>query len=273
MKKYLIDDWTRQLAEKKLVEVDSKKLENPTIKPTISVVERLHKLKTKNVQLHREKMQREKIEKNLKEKDKILKETAAKLERERQLRRELENKLKDSDNKLEKVEEEVIEDTTEEILSQKNSPVNFTEGNTYIVFEQKPNKSVKYFKDQVGPNKKGLYITRDNPNTIIEKLKTENVQICWLSRIEAEKITTVSGLHDLSILISNFLEENPKSAVFLDGIEYLISNNDFQRVLKLIQQVRDKVTTNNSQLFIAVNAQTLTEQEKNLIGREGIIVK
>lgn len=56
--------------------------------------------------------------------------------------------------------------------------------------------------------------------------------------------------------------------VLLDGLECLITNNNFLTVLKFVQSLRDRVAVNCSILLIALNHSTLDAHELKLLEKE-----
>jgi archaellum biogenesis ATPase FlaH len=54
----------------------------------------------------------------------------------------------------------------------------------------------------------------------------------------------------------------------LDGIEYLITNNNFLTVLRLVQSLRDQIAVNKATLLLSVNPSTLDSHQLNLLERE-----
>jgi hypothetical protein len=142
-------------------------------------------------------------------------------------------------------------------------------GTTYLLFEPTPERSVKLFLRELKEGMKGLYITRSNPNQVRKKYALGDAKICWLTGVRAtNEILSISGLQELSITVSNAIDENPKTVVLLDGVEYLVSNNDFSIVLRLIQQIRDKVSTSESKLIIPMNPNALDARQLTLLERE-----
>jgi hypothetical protein len=142
-------------------------------------------------------------------------------------------------------------------------------GLTYLLLETRPERSIAVFVGEMKKGSKGLYITRSNPNQVKKKFDLGDAKVCWLTGVRAgEGIVSVSGLQELSILVSNFIDENKKSIILLDGVEYLISNNDFSIVLRLLQQIRDKVSTSDSKMLIPLNPNALESRQLTLLERE-----
>jgi archaellum biogenesis ATPase FlaH len=56
--------------------------------------------------------------------------------------------------------------------------------------------------------------------------------------------------------------------ILLDGLEYLITNNSFATVMRLLQSLKDQVAIHQSILVIAVNPSTLESHQLNLLEKE-----
>jgi hypothetical protein len=216
-----------------------------------------------------------------------LKKEIEKLKYEEDLLRKRDERLKWEEDLLEKEEElktrrsSIIDESPIEILDEidkeKTKPVRTEEKNIelesglmYIIEEDQPEKSVKLFLREKERGRDGLYITRSNPEYIKRSYRLDDdTKITWLTTVKAaSNVDSISGLQELSILISNFIDEHDKSVIHLDGLEYLISNNEFQMVLRLIQQVRDRVSTSESVVLVPVNSNALEQRQLTLLKRE-----
>jgi hypothetical protein len=56
--------------------------------------------------------------------------------------------------------------------------------------------------------------------------------------------------------------------VILSGVEYLISQNGFQKVLKLLQHLNDKVAVTDSTLLVPISPLTVSEPELKMLEKE-----
>jgi hypothetical protein len=142
-------------------------------------------------------------------------------------------------------------------------------GTTYLLLEEVPNRAVNLYLRELKGGMRGLYVTRSNPVHVKKKFDLGDSKICWLTGVRAGgDVVSISGLQELSIMVSNTIDESPNSVIFLDGVEYLVSNNDFPIVLRLIQQIRDKVSTSESKLIIPLNPNALESRQLTLLERE-----
>jgi hypothetical protein len=156
----------------------------------------------------------------------------------------------------------------------KQAEVKLEPGATYLMLEENPQRSINLYLNEMKAGMNGLYITRSNPHQVKKEFDLGDSKVCWLTGVRAsDEIVSISGLQELSILISNSIDENPKTVIFLDGVEYLVSNNEFPIVLRLIQQIRDKVSTSESKMIIPVNPNALEGRQLTLLGRECKMLK
>ena len=139
---------------------------------------------------------------------------------------------------------------------------------SYLVEEEKPETSYNLFISTLEKGIKGYCITRNYPAKIRSKFDLKDVPIVWLSNVGRDNAIRPKDLEKLSLSLEQFLSQPDGGIVLLDGLEYLITNNNFISVLRLIQSLRDQVAINQSILLIAVNRSTLESHQLNLLERE-----
>ncbi len=211
-----------------------------------------------------------------------LKKEISKLEYEEQLLRKRDERLRweqemlEAEDKLRKKNEASPVSAPQDFLDREAPPPEaqvardeLEPGTTYIIFEPKPERSIQLYLKEMRKGKKGLFITRVNPNHVKSEYKLADSKVYWLTSVKSTNDTpSVSGLQELSILVSNQVDEDGNSIILLDGVEYLVSNNDFSIVLRLIQQIRDKVSTSDSVMIIPLNDRALETKQVILFERE-----
>jgi len=139
---------------------------------------------------------------------------------------------------------------------------------SYLVEEDKPESSYKLFLTTLAKGMKGYCITRNYPAKIRSKFDMGETPVIWLSNVGRENTIRPKDLEKLSLTLEQFLSQPGGGIVLLDGLEYLITNNNFITVLRLIQSLRDQVAINQSILLMAVNRSTLESHQLNLLERE-----
>src|SRR5437660_12679901 len=85
-----------------------------------------------------------------------------------------------------------------------------------------------------------MVITRTFPQKVRERLSGPPFPILWLSNVGKEDSVRPKDLEKLSLAVEQFLTRE-KGVILLDAIEYLVKNNNFITVLRLVQSIRDQV--------------------------------
>jgi archaellum biogenesis ATPase FlaH len=89
----------------------------------------------------------------------------------------------------------------------------------------------------------------------------------WLSNVGKEDSLRPKDLEKLNYTLEQFFSQG-QGIVLLDGLEYLITNNNFLTVLRFVQSLRDQVAISNSIMLMVLNPSTLDANELNLLEKE-----
>ena len=111
-------------------------------------------------------------------------------------------------------------------------------GKSFIIYENKYEKSFEIFKDLVTHNISGLAVTRTPPGSIKKAYDLEKTPFIWLSKIGGANTISPIYLNSLMNLITDFINKGKDSIIILEGLEYLVSQNNFDMVLKFIQALK-----------------------------------
>jgi isoleucyl-tRNA synthetase len=168
---------------------------------------------------------------------------------------------------VEKVEAEPAEEVVEKPKPEAKI-TSLEESFSYLIKEEKSERAYNMFVEALGKGKKGYCVTRDYPMKIRNKFNLGETTMIWLSNIGKENSLRPKDLEKLSFSIEQFLSSNQGGVILLDGLEYLITNNNFLTVLRFLQTLRDQVAINHSILLLAVNPSTLDPHELNLLEKE-----
>jgi len=140
-------------------------------------------------------------------------------------------------------------------------------GNVYLVEERRPKFSYELFEQMLSSGCCGMVITRDFPKKLLTDRELSSCKLVWLTNLVGEGRINPTAVGILMSQVRAFIESNPKSAVIIDGLEYLVSLNTYDRMLQFMHQLRDIVATNDCTLFVPVDPRTLSERELALLER------
>jgi hypothetical protein len=143
-------------------------------------------------------------------------------------------------------------------------------GTSYISSERKSEKAFEIFTDLVTHGYQGLCVTRIRPEALRERYGLRKTPILWLTQNAdpSEKCLSPTDTPRLHLVVSDFLEKAESSVVLLEGLEYIITHNNFPSALKLVQLLNDRVMLHRSRLLLPVDPQALGEKEMARLGRD-----
>lgn len=143
-------------------------------------------------------------------------------------------------------------------------------GISYMVKDDDIEIPLKVFKDLVTHGHQGLIITRLFPQMIRDTYGLQKSPIIWLSRDTVREIQTIQPgqLGLLHHKIHEFLKKSENGIVLLDGVEYMITQNSFPSVLKVIQLITGKVALFSANLLIPLNPNAFETKDFSLFSRE-----
>ena len=150
---------------------------------------------------------------------------------------------------------------------------NLAPGHSYVVEESPPDMSFDAFVnivstvDASGKKAVGLAVSRQHSDLIRQKYGLETTPIYWLATRAGQDVISPTNLGILTHTLVQFVEHNTNGIILLDGIEYLVSNNDFNKVLRTIDQVNDHISQSQAIMLIPVDPRAFDQKELALLER------
>jgi PAS domain S-box-containing protein len=137
----------------------------------------------------------------------------------------------------------------------------------YLIEEERPERAYDMFTDLVKHGFKGFGICRTHPEKIREKYALKKTPVMWLSEIEGQQVEHVGpqDVPKLVYLVTEFMKRAQPAVVIVEGVEYLVIQNDFKTVLKVLHSLSDYVATSQSVLLLPVNPDALPKHQYVLL--------
>jgi len=114
----------------------------------------------------------------------------------------------------------------------------------------------------------GLIVTRQFPNDTRNKYFLQTTPILWLTTVQGDQNMDPAKLALLTDYITNFMESSQNGVVLVDGIEYLVTSNDFQRVQKAIDRWTEAAMTSKCRLIMSVDPKAFDLKELATMERD-----
>jgi len=146
------------------------------------------------------------------------------------------------------------------------------EGRSYIIKERKPDGAMSHFVKMLGRGYSGLVITRQHPDNVLRKYNLNGVRLVWLSTTLGKDYIDPHNLSSITNVAGLFLQDSGKSAMLLDGIEYLMVHNDFGRVLKFVEYLNELVMQRQAVLFISLDDRAFEPRQIALLERNAAVL-
>jgi len=157
-----------------------------------------------------------------------------------------------------------VQETRKEIMKE----VKVLPGHCYLIEEEKPTYSNVLLARMMTDEYRGLVVTRMNPGRIRDEFQQEP-DILWLTdRESAQEKTVPPSLEMIIHKIQEFIREGDRGMVVLDGLQYLVSNTNFDAVLRMLRSLIDEISESECILAVSLSPETLKDQEVSIIERE-----
>ncbi|MDK2938694.1 MAG: two-component system, cell cycle response regulator [Methanolobus sp.] len=142
-------------------------------------------------------------------------------------------------------------------------------GYIYLSGSENPGQSYNAFSELVKSGKPGLCITRMNPDKIRSMYGIAKTPIVWLTKnkIAGQQSIDSTELFRIHPTIADFVNKVEDGVVLMDGLEYLILDNDFLSVVKLLEQTNDTIMASSSRMVLQLDPDILEKKEFHLLKR------
>ena len=137
----------------------------------------------------------------------------------------------------------------------------------YLVREAKPEVSYKLFRHLLEEGVPGLCISRQYPDRVRQRLGGMEARVLWLSHTPGDSHHNPTALSALAKIVCKFIEDHPRSAILLDGLEYLVINNGFLQALTCLEHINEFVMPRKALALVPVSPEAFKERELALLER------
>ena len=120
---------------------------------------------------------------------------------------------------------------------------------------------------------RGLVVTRRHPSEIRLEYFIQTTPVVWLTSIPGKDNMDPSKLGLLTDMIVDFLQKSENGVVLVEGIEYLVTSNDFQKVLRAMDRWSEVAMSRSSRLVMSLDPRAFDTKEIALIERNREIIK
>lgn len=174
--------------------------------------------------------------------------------------------LKDEKEGLEKL---LMIAPTVETEGHSESDISIPTGKIYLIDEERPTLGFRYFSSLIHHSKPGLGISRRHPDDIRRQYHMEKTPLVWLTQKKGDdEMVLLPDTTKFSSVVTSFLSKTENGVVIIEGLEYLISQTDFDAVLKLVQFLNDKIMGTTNMIIITMDLEILEDKQAKFFKKE-----
>jgi predicted hydrocarbon binding protein len=142
-------------------------------------------------------------------------------------------------------------------------------GYSYLVESEDIYAGFDVFLDYVSHGSNGLWISREYPEKVKKRFEIGDFPHLWLSyERDISYAREPTNIPLIYAEVKGFLDNSQGGIVLLSGLEYLMSQNTFLKVLKFLQLLNENVAVKDALLVIPLSPQALSPREVKMLERE-----
>ena len=145
-------------------------------------------------------------------------------------------------------------------------------GRAYLFESASPDRMFESVAQEMDGGLSAFIIARTHPDQLRGRYQLTQTPILWLAQTPGPDRVDPSNVQMLAHMTTGFVRKG-SSVIAMEGLEYLILNNDLNKVLRFLAQLRDEVIVEGSILLVSVDPRALTERQRAILERELEVVK
>lgn len=145
-------------------------------------------------------------------------------------------------------------------------------GNLYILTGKKPDRVFGLYSSIKSSGRETAVFARMHPERLEKDFGIPPEAITWLSNTNGPRIINPQNVGILTDSMVRLFENDTGPAVIFEGIEYIMTQNDFTKVLKMVNFIYETVAVHQGIMIVALDPQAFSEKELAYLTRESIVV-
>ncbi len=140
----------------------------------------------------------------------------------------------------------------------------------YLIKEDEENQAHELFIGSLNRGFAGLGIVRENPGDVKKRYNLEKTSFIWLNKDKVAGQACETDIENLFDLIAEFIKKSEKSVVLIDRLDYLLTENSFEKTIKKIHALKDLALNHDCIIILSVNPDLVEEQQLKAIEAETV---
>lgn len=146
-------------------------------------------------------------------------------------------------------------------------------GNLYIIMGKRPDRAFDLFKSIKGGGREAMVFARMHPERLEKDFGIPREAVTWLSNSNGPGIVNPQSVGILTDNMVRLYEKDTGPTIIFEGVEYLMTQNDFGKLLKMINFLYETVAVHQGTMVITLDPQAFSEKELAYLTREAVVVE
>lgn len=146
-------------------------------------------------------------------------------------------------------------------------------GHCDLVKGKKADASYRMFIHEVDNGSRGMLITNLHPDQVKERYGEIKAPIMWLSGQPGQDRLDPAALTIIQHTMVEFLQKGDNAILLLDGLDYLISENQLDKVLKMLYGVHDAVVLSGAKFIVPIDPRAMDAKDLAFIEKEFVVIE
>ena len=145
-------------------------------------------------------------------------------------------------------------------------------GNFYLLQERKAEKIFLLYRLMIEAGKKVICVSRMHPDQLREEYGIPNEGCLWLSNAVGERNINPLNVGILTDRLIRYFEESGDRVVLFEGLEYLVMQNDFNKVLRLVNYLYESVAVTKNMMIVSLDPRAFSVKEMAFLEKSAYII-
>jgi ribosomal protein S27E len=145
-------------------------------------------------------------------------------------------------------------------------------GYNYLIVDDDPTVAYEEYKSVLKKDVPAMCVSTTFPEKLTKEFDIKKADLYWLSDTATDmSVKTLDPKRldfEMMRAISNFFKESPGGVVMIDGLEYLVVENGFDRVLRFVKKINDLASVNDATIFVPLTPSSLGDDEFAMLRKE-----
>lgn len=146
------------------------------------------------------------------------------------------------------------------------------QGYNYLIVDDNASVAYEEYKTILQNDVPGLCISTTFPEKLRKEFDIGESDMFWLSdTVSDPSVKTIDPKRldfEMMRAVSNFFKEIPRGVLMIDGIEYLVVENGFDRVLRFVKKINDLASVSDATIFVPLTPSALGRDEFAMLRKE-----